>query len=177
MIYTKPAPKIAGHALTGPNPVDRGKNGSKIHMITERTGLPISVAISAANVHDSLAVELLGGAGHPADPLPARTASPSPGQAPRRQGLRLSPRAPIPTATRHHPAHRPPHRGLQPAIGPPPIGDRTHDGLAERMPPVTPPLRAPSRPLRILRRHHGRPHLLPEDSPNETSSNTATALT
>jgi len=45
--------------LTGPNPVDRGKNGSKIHMITERTGLPISVAISAANVHDSLAVEPL----------------------------------------------------------------------------------------------------------------------
>jgi transposase len=38
--------------LTGPNPVDRGKNGSKIHVITERTGLPISVAISAANTHD-----------------------------------------------------------------------------------------------------------------------------
>ncbi|MGV9600738.1 IS5 family transposase [Streptosporangium sandarakinum] len=45
--------------LTGPNPVDRGKNGSKIHMITERTGLPISVAISGANTHDSLALEPL----------------------------------------------------------------------------------------------------------------------
>lgn len=45
--------------LTGPNPVGRGKKGAKIHMITERTGLPISVAISAANVHDSLAVEPL----------------------------------------------------------------------------------------------------------------------
>ncbi|GAA3472083.1 hypothetical protein GCM10018965_066360 [Nonomuraea roseola] len=43
--------------LTGPNPVDRGKKGSKIHLITERTGLPISVAISAANTHDSLALE------------------------------------------------------------------------------------------------------------------------
>lgn len=39
--------------LTGPNPVDRGKKGSKIHLITERTGLPLSVGISAANTHDS----------------------------------------------------------------------------------------------------------------------------
>lgn len=39
--------------LTGPNPVDRGKYGSKVHLITERTGLPISVGISAANLHDS----------------------------------------------------------------------------------------------------------------------------
>ncbi|GAB2488795.1 hypothetical protein GCM10027187_65020 [Streptosporangium sandarakinum] len=33
--------------LTGPNRLDRGKKGSKIHLITDRTGLPISVAISA----------------------------------------------------------------------------------------------------------------------------------
>lgn len=26
--------------LTGPNPVDRGKYGSKIHLVTERSGLP-----------------------------------------------------------------------------------------------------------------------------------------
>ncbi|MGJ6964948.1 IS5 family transposase [Streptosporangium sp. G11] len=44
---------MKGGKLTGPNPVDRGKPGSKIHLITERTGLPISVAISAANTHDS----------------------------------------------------------------------------------------------------------------------------
>jgi transposase len=42
--------------LTGPNPVDRGKFGSKIHLITERTGLPLSVAISGANLHDSQAL-------------------------------------------------------------------------------------------------------------------------
>ncbi|QNE24119.1 IS5 family transposase [Streptomyces sp. INR7] len=42
--------------LTGPNPVDRGKYGSKIHLITERTGLPISVGISGANLHDSQAL-------------------------------------------------------------------------------------------------------------------------
>ncbi|RSS85676.1 IS5 family transposase [Streptomyces sp. WAC02707] len=42
--------------LTGPNPVDRGKYGSKIRLITERTGLPVSVGISAANLHDSQAL-------------------------------------------------------------------------------------------------------------------------
>nr|WP_243761775.1 IS5 family transposase [Streptomyces sp. YIM 98790] len=42
--------------LTGPNPVDRGKNGSKIHLITDRSGLPISIGISAANTHDSQAL-------------------------------------------------------------------------------------------------------------------------
>src|SRR5688572_12063513 len=42
--------------LTGPNPVDRGKYGSKIHLITERTGLPISGGISGADVHDSQAL-------------------------------------------------------------------------------------------------------------------------
>jgi IS5 family transposase len=42
--------------LTGPNPVDRGKYGSKIHLVTERSGLPLSVGISGANVHDSQAL-------------------------------------------------------------------------------------------------------------------------
>ncbi|WP_337192420.1 IS5 family transposase [Streptomyces sp. YIM 132580] len=42
--------------LTGPNPVDRGKYGSEIHLITERSGLPVSVGISAANLHDSQAL-------------------------------------------------------------------------------------------------------------------------
>ncbi|MET4656636.1 transposase [Streptomyces sp. PvP037] len=45
--------------LTGPNPVDRGKYGSKIHLITERTGLPLAVGISGANLHDSQALEPL----------------------------------------------------------------------------------------------------------------------
>ncbi len=36
--------------------MDRGKNGSKIHLITDRSGLPISIGISAANTHDSQAL-------------------------------------------------------------------------------------------------------------------------
>lgn len=37
--------------LTGPNPTDRGKAGSKNHLIVDRRGLPLSVGISAANLH------------------------------------------------------------------------------------------------------------------------------
>ncbi|GGY53995.1 hypothetical protein GCM10010342_46900 [Streptomyces anulatus] len=40
----------------GSNPVDRGNYGSKIGLITERSGLPISVGISGANLHDSQAL-------------------------------------------------------------------------------------------------------------------------
>ncbi|MDH6502444.1 transposase [Streptomyces sp. SAI-149] len=42
--------------LTGPNPTDRGKRGSKIHLIVDRQGLPLSIGISAANLHDSQAL-------------------------------------------------------------------------------------------------------------------------
>jgi transposase len=45
---------------TGPNPTDRGKPGSKIHILCDRTGLPLTVLISAANVPDAhLMVPLL----------------------------------------------------------------------------------------------------------------------
>ncbi|MEU0519806.1 IS5 family transposase [Streptosporangium sp. NPDC006007] len=50
---------VKGGPLTGPSPVDRGKKGSKIHLITERTGLPLAIAISAAGTHDSLALQPL----------------------------------------------------------------------------------------------------------------------
>jgi transposase len=42
--------------LTGPNPVDRGKPGSKLHVLTDAAGLPLAVAVSAATTHDSLAL-------------------------------------------------------------------------------------------------------------------------
>lgn len=42
--------------MTGQNPADRGKYGSKIHLITERTSLPLSVGFSSANLHDSQAL-------------------------------------------------------------------------------------------------------------------------
>jgi transposase len=45
--------------MTGPSPVDRGKPGSKIHVLSERTGLPLSVAVSAANTNDAFALKPL----------------------------------------------------------------------------------------------------------------------
>ncbi len=47
---------VKGGPLTGPNPVDRGKPGSKLHELTDATGLPLAMATSAANTHDSLAL-------------------------------------------------------------------------------------------------------------------------
>ncbi|QRK93508.1 IS5 family transposase [Saccharopolyspora erythraea] len=38
--------------LTGPSPVDRGKPGSKIHAMSDRSGIPLAVVISAANRND-----------------------------------------------------------------------------------------------------------------------------
>jgi len=45
--------------MTGLNPVDRGKPGSKIHLLSDRAGLPLSVAVSAANTNDFYAPSFL----------------------------------------------------------------------------------------------------------------------
>lgn len=45
--------------LTGPNPTDRGKKRSRIHLTVDRQGLPLSIGISAANLYDSRALILL----------------------------------------------------------------------------------------------------------------------
>jgi transposase len=42
--------------LTGPSPAGRGKPGSKIHVLADRAGLPLSLALSAANVNDAFAL-------------------------------------------------------------------------------------------------------------------------
>ncbi|GLZ36429.1 hypothetical protein Acsp05_00540 [Actinokineospora sp. NBRC 105648] len=39
--------------------MDRGKNGSKIHVLVDRAGLPLVVGVSAANVNDHLALPTL----------------------------------------------------------------------------------------------------------------------
>jgi transposase len=45
--------------MTGPNPVDRGKTGSKIHVLSDQAGLPLSVGVSAANTNDAYALKPL----------------------------------------------------------------------------------------------------------------------
>jgi transposase len=43
--------------LTGANPTDRGKAGSKLHVAGDAGGLPLSVVVSAANANDSTMLE------------------------------------------------------------------------------------------------------------------------
>jgi hypothetical protein len=133
--------------LTGPNPVDRGKKGSKIHIITDRTGLPISVAISAANTHDSKALEPLV-RGTP----PIRS--------------RRGPRRRRPAKLHGDKGYDYPHlrvflrgRGIVPRIARRGIESSQRLG---RHSPITPPLRTPGRSLRFLRRSRSGSHLLPQ---------------
>ncbi|HEX2184092.1 MAG TPA: IS5 family transposase [Chloroflexota bacterium] len=48
-----------GGERTGPNPTDRGKAGSKYHLLVDRQGVPLAVQLTAANVHDSKVLEPL----------------------------------------------------------------------------------------------------------------------
>src|SRR5436305_2642580 len=45
--------------LTGPNPTDRGKRGTKYHIATDGDGVPVACAATAANVNDTLLFERL----------------------------------------------------------------------------------------------------------------------
>src|SRR5512135_2887069 len=49
---SKLVPAPLGGKHTGKNPTDRGKLGSKRHILTDARGVPLAVLISAANVHD-----------------------------------------------------------------------------------------------------------------------------
>jgi transposase len=42
-----------GGELTGPNPTDRGKAGTKYHVVVSTDGIPLGTIPSAANVHDT----------------------------------------------------------------------------------------------------------------------------
>ena len=48
-----------GGNLTGPNPTDRGKNGTKYYGATTGDGVPVACVATAANVNDTLLVERL----------------------------------------------------------------------------------------------------------------------
>ena len=46
-----------GGQKSAPNPTDKGKSGSKRHLVVDRNGIPLSVIHTAANVHDSKVLE------------------------------------------------------------------------------------------------------------------------
>ncbi len=51
-----------GGQATGPSPVDRGKQGTKRSVLTDRRGAPLSIVVTAANAHDkTVALETLDG--------------------------------------------------------------------------------------------------------------------
>jgi transposase len=41
----------------GANPVDRGKPGSKLHLVCDATGLPLTAAVTAADINDTTLFE------------------------------------------------------------------------------------------------------------------------
>ncbi|MFF0944163.1 IS5 family transposase [Kocuria sp. CPCC 205300] len=78
--------RVKGCELTGLNPTERGKSGTKYHLLTDANGLPLCVLASAANTHDSKLFE----------PLLETKLARAPGsvlpqaqEVARRQGLRL----------------------------------------------------------------------------------------
>lgn len=49
---SKSVPAPLGGGETGKNPTDRGKLGSKIHLLVDQRGAPLAVLVSGANQHD-----------------------------------------------------------------------------------------------------------------------------
>jgi transposase len=114
-----------GGELTGPNPTDRGKPGSKYHLLVDRDGVPLAVGLSAANTHDSMLLEPM------VDAVPAvKGPRGRPGRPRKRpaklhgdKGLRLSALPAGAAPARDRPADRPAwHRAEQQARPPPVCG-------------------------------------------------------
>lgn len=51
-IDSKCCPSPLGGEASGKSPVDRGKRGSKVHLLVDQRGAPLSLHITGANVHD-----------------------------------------------------------------------------------------------------------------------------
>jgi IS5 family transposase len=52
-------PGKKGGEKTGKNPTDKGKAGTKRHLVSDRSGIPLAVMTSEANAHDSMVFEEL----------------------------------------------------------------------------------------------------------------------
>ncbi|MFD2414927.1 IS5 family transposase [Amycolatopsis pigmentata] len=89
-------------SLTGPSPVDRGKPGSKVHVLSERGGLPLSIGVWAANTHDSEALKPLVNA---IPTIRSRRGKPPKLHADKAYDIPAFARLVAPT--RNHPTHRP----------------------------------------------------------------------
>lgn len=55
----KTCPAPLGGEETGPNPTDRAKSGSKLHLLVDRRGAPLAICVSAAHRHDKCSLQEL----------------------------------------------------------------------------------------------------------------------
>lgn len=51
-VDSKSSPAPLGGEETGKNPTDRGKQGSKIHLLVDEHGVPLALHVTGANAHD-----------------------------------------------------------------------------------------------------------------------------
>lgn len=56
-VDSKSCPAPLGGEQTGKNPTDRGKRGSKIHILVDQRGAPLAVVLTGANEHDKWSVD------------------------------------------------------------------------------------------------------------------------
>src|ERR687891_1529268 len=50
-------PRSRGGEKTGKNPTDRGKQGTKRHLVVDRQGIPLAILLTAANVNETTMLE------------------------------------------------------------------------------------------------------------------------
>jgi len=54
---TPPRWPLPGGEKTGKNPTDRGKQGTKRHLVVDRQGIPLAILLTAANVNETTMLE------------------------------------------------------------------------------------------------------------------------
>ena len=133
---------VGGGEKTGPNPTDRGKPGSKYHVLTDANGTPLSAILTGANRHDVTQLLPLVDGVPPVRGRPGR---------PRRRPERLyadraydSQQHRRALRTRHIAPALARRRAWQRAGGVP-LGGGAHRGLAAPIPQTAGALRAPRR--------------------------------
>ena len=126
---------------TGPNPTDRGKPGTKRHLVTDARGTPLMVSLSNHRLEADRGQPARQPADgpdprcHPAAELgPARTTAPTPRQAACQQGLRRQGTSARVPGARDRAAHCPQGHRKQSEAWASPLGGRSFDRLKMRVP-------------------------------------------
>ncbi|MFF1842912.1 transposase [Streptomyces sp. NPDC058217] len=96
--------------------MDRGKPGSKMHILSDANGLPLLVGLSAANTHDSLAVRPMD-EGHPTKHDPHRGHCFNPQRLHADKAIRRSSPAEMALGQAHRRPHHPQGSRVQRTLG------------------------------------------------------------